>query len=370
MFIHSHRYGPELQALLEEAPADAAADDEVCMAIAFWSRGSSTRLPSRRGRRYRVICNLLSGATNPSAIRELLDRGDVDVKRCRILHAKVVLTARALLVGSANLSSNGLSLEADETGGWIEAGLVTSEQAAMQHARQWFDALWSNPSISFAVTEHDLEVARETWKRRRRERLDPYEADHDDAFRLDAWTSRQLRDRDVHVVIYRQHLQGEAAEAAERFRDAVHRAAPARRDGEPDVDIGATLDFYQTPTRGFWSRAGAELIDLYWGPRGGIRCRGAATTLGKAHPIGTVDSNDEMLQVVTVAERLFAGRHRFNASDARQFEKHVKGHMQALWDAAGAYSKPADEQIRWLPLGEVAKRVQGDSAAAPRSDRG
>lgn len=108
-------------------------------AVAFLGRLASTLIPYDR--HARVICNLDSGATNPHAVSELLQRG-VQVKSNPRLHAKVYLGDGYAVVASANLSANGLSLEDGEVTGWIEAGYEVSDSMGWRNIESWWERLW------------------------------------------------------------------------------------------------------------------------------------------------------------------------------------------------------------------------------------
>jgi len=136
---------------------------EFDAAIAFWGDGADSRLPKElSGKDVRIICNLLSGGTNPKTIRALMKRG-AHVKRRDDLHAKVYLFSGSAIVGSANFSNNGLGLEDDEARGWIEAG-VALDGVTAQPVRDWFERQWQSPLTS-SVTEADLKAAQLIWNR-------------------------------------------------------------------------------------------------------------------------------------------------------------------------------------------------------------
>ena len=97
--------------------------DEICCIVAFWGRGADElfcKLDEEKIGRVKIVCNLTSGGTNPREIEKLISKG-FGVKHCSILHNKVYWTSRGVVVGSANASANGLSLESVEQEGWLEA---------------------------------------------------------------------------------------------------------------------------------------------------------------------------------------------------------------------------------------------------------
>jgi len=134
---------------------------EVRCAVAFWGFGASELLRSAGNRNIRIICNLRSGATNPGEI-EKLEKSGILVLQNDSLHAKVYINDKHAVVTSANVSSNGLGLEGNETARWIEAGVLTSD---IRNVNEWFEDLWVN---SRAITKNDLREAKRTWKLHRK----------------------------------------------------------------------------------------------------------------------------------------------------------------------------------------------------------
>lgn len=81
------------------------------LAVAFWGRGAAERLGLLgRSAGQKIICNLRMGGTNPDEIERLMTEG-VEVRQADDLHAKVYLFDQAVVIGSSNASSNGLSFQ-------------------------------------------------------------------------------------------------------------------------------------------------------------------------------------------------------------------------------------------------------------------
>ena len=108
----------------------------------------------------RIICNLLTGGTNPQAISTLLARRNFEIRHSSILHAKVLLCADRAIVGSANFSANGLHYEGEELGGWDEAGIETRDPSSLSSIADWFETLWRSSSI---LSRSDLALAEARW---------------------------------------------------------------------------------------------------------------------------------------------------------------------------------------------------------------
>ena len=129
-------------------------------AVAFWGRGASCLIAE--GGRARLICNLGSGGTNPHEIEALLGAGH-HVRQNDLLHAKVYIGNGQAVVASANLSANGLGLEAGEIAHWLEAGMVSDDIGSVV---EWFEALWQNAGTR-TIKQADLQRAKCLWKQRR-----------------------------------------------------------------------------------------------------------------------------------------------------------------------------------------------------------
>lgn len=161
-FLTGKSLGEGIQRLCRES-------DGLCLAVAFWGAGASDRLRPVSGSR--ILCDLGSGACNPSEIRALIKRG-CEVRTRDGMHAKVYLSPSAAIVSSANASANGLGLEGNEVQDDLpnrpgnEAGYLVTEPQALASIRDWFEELWADPATS-SVKESTLRLAEAEWKRRR-----------------------------------------------------------------------------------------------------------------------------------------------------------------------------------------------------------
>jgi hypothetical protein len=154
-FLH----GPALSAAIRDILNQKRAD----IAVAFWGKGACERLaipPNARGSR--VACDARSGACNPSAISDLMER-NVAIVDVPGLHAKVYIGEKGAVISSANASANGLGEEGDELLAGLEVGYLTTRQKDLELARRWFDDLYSH---GYPITEGDLPELRELWGRR------------------------------------------------------------------------------------------------------------------------------------------------------------------------------------------------------------
>ena len=242
MFISSEKYH-------ERVLAAIAVSESVSIAVAFWGDGSENLLRQFKGR-IRIVCNLLSGGTNPAPIEWLYKQKNVEVKHSSKLHAKVLIGGDRAIVGSANFSTNGLHYEGKEIEGWDEAGVEVHDSATIETIRGWYEELWS---VAEAVQPADIELARYRWKPGRYERsvlagiggiLDaPVDA---------------LKDRSIYLALYQTDTSLEAK--TEFNQIATQQATP---------EIGAALAIQSLSFFESWSKFPMEglIIDVLIGQR-------------------------------------------------------------------------------------------------------
>jgi len=143
----------KLQALVKQQPRS----EPVLIAVAFWGEGAQSLLsPSKR---YKIICNLAAGGTNPKVIRKIIALPNVEVMHMPDLHAKVVVCKQMAIVGSSNFSSAGLGLRGTDSASWIEAATLIDSR----DARQWFNSNWSS---ALPISEEILLSAESSWNNR------------------------------------------------------------------------------------------------------------------------------------------------------------------------------------------------------------
>jgi hypothetical protein len=127
------------------------------IAIAYWGAHALTllKLDPRRPN-VRVLCCLKGGKSCPAVIAKFGERA----KQSDKLHAKVIWTPTAAIVGSANASSNGLPEEEGMTDGLIEAGVFLDDEKELDGIERWFNRQYGSKSAR-AITEADLKAAKE-----------------------------------------------------------------------------------------------------------------------------------------------------------------------------------------------------------------
>jgi len=138
------------------------------IAVAFWGKGAVKQLGlDKPGRKVRILLELDSGGSNPYEVRELLARHPKKVRSVPRLHAKCLISPKAVVIGSANASANGLGEEGFEASHWHELGCQSNDSSLVARAKEWFEGLWAN---SRSINDVDLDRAEERWRSRQKAR--------------------------------------------------------------------------------------------------------------------------------------------------------------------------------------------------------
>ena len=110
------------------------------IASPYWTKGTLTALGFGAGSldgKLAVLCDLRSGACDPTAIQDMLNRGASVVSVDR-LHAKVYIGDSGVIVGSANATTAGLWHGSNSDAGNHEAAIcATSSDAALPWLKWW-----------------------------------------------------------------------------------------------------------------------------------------------------------------------------------------------------------------------------------------
>ncbi len=201
LLLTKHNYYEEVKRFIEN-------NENIDLAVAFWGSQATSLFTNSSGKKIRIICNLESGACNPDIIKKLKKHTSIQIKTNKRLHAKVLLSKTSVIIGSANISTNGLALDNSEMDGWIEAGALTISTKLINNVSEWFALLW-NESIN--ITEDILSKAAKDWRDRRkfRPRLSTISSLYD-AAKQDL---EYFKDRDIYFAIYRSHTSKEALTA-------------------------------------------------------------------------------------------------------------------------------------------------------------
>lgn len=112
----------------------------VHAAIAYFGKNGAKLFPLKAGDTIVADVSLgavRQGVTNPSELRILMKRGVAIFTRER-LHAKFIVADRTLIASSANVSRNSREI-------LDEAGIITTDSAAVQRAADFFEKLCTEP---------------------------------------------------------------------------------------------------------------------------------------------------------------------------------------------------------------------------------
>lgn len=146
---------------VERVIANHRSNAPIRIAVAFWGAGAE-KLLSNTGSRVQIVCNLMSGGTNPSVIRCLRLKPNIEVLQLNTLHAKVVIGDSGAIISSANFSTNGLGIEGAPS--WNEAGyFIESTHPAYQEIESWFADIQSKSSV---IKPEDIVKADLRWAAR------------------------------------------------------------------------------------------------------------------------------------------------------------------------------------------------------------
>lgn len=205
MFLHEDHLTKAILHLLMTTPT-------LRIATAFIGTGAS-RFIGNQCTDAKIVCNLSMGSTNPQEIVTLIQRfGKSNVRQVNNLHAKLYIGSEYAIVGSANMSHNGLGFQPTAL---REAGYRFPLEPSSPHGSlDWFDQLWDEAR---EITEKDLENAKEKWKRRDKNRdgewnfdsrdICHYDFDRDDFPLLD-WFGSSTREIIDNTPIHPALLSG------------------------------------------------------------------------------------------------------------------------------------------------------------------
>jgi hypothetical protein len=110
----------------------------------------------------RILCNLDHPGCNPEVIAEIRDLR-IEVRTHPRLHAKIYATKGAAIVGSSNVSTNGLTVEGAASRGWVEANAFCEEPSFVSEVLEFFEAYWEDPDTRI-VSNADIKKAMEARK--------------------------------------------------------------------------------------------------------------------------------------------------------------------------------------------------------------
>lgn len=335
MFVTSAGY--------EKAMRDVLSDPGDCsVAVAFWGDGAEKLITSKRNGSIRIICNLRSGATNPSVVETLQGVPGVEIKQHHKLHAKVLISTSRVLIGSANVSANGLNFESDELKGWEEAGTVVNDQAQIRAANIWFEELWGKAS---PIKPGDIAKARDLWRRRRGSR--PHLGKHPTKgrpFSFQEFSKPELRDR-VYLVLY---------EGSDLSRSEARGLDAAKQEGN-NRSLLAFANWDDLPK-------GMHFIDVEC-DRNKKKYKCSSKAWVRVSELDRV-SGGSTLQIVKPLKQV--ERYEFSRATAVEIEKWLKSaaNFEKIWDSPKAIG---DESGKYIALSDALEVTRKGAARRRRT---
>lgn len=333
MFLTSQNYLQEFKSLLQTG-------GRISLAVAFWGQGAQEVLDKAwGGGSLRLLCNLGSGGTNPHVIRDLLalgsDRPGLEILTMNTLHAKVAIGERTAIVGSANISANGLGFEGPECVGWQEAGLLMSDISLRLQMQAWFDDLWKQGE---KITEEKLKAAEDVWLKNRGSR--PLAVT-----KLVSASAASLKNRGIHLAIFRLEASDQAlVEASLANKEAQHSDSPEIRN--------AKLDFFED-----WPDDSNEplpkdvpIIVMRYGPTKRVsRLAPWARVPQLDRTFVSSDTGNKVSLVMLGKLDLVAGMS-LSAEDSKVFARRLKPWIDEIYDGQdpdSARCVPLDYFLEW-----------------------
>lgn len=158
MFLFENELSDAIKNILKK-------ESDLYIAVAFIGDEASQWI-NPNAKNIKIICNLTMGGTNPAEVKEIMNKfGIGNIKQIDNLHAKLYIGSEHVIVGSANMSNNGLGTQPNAL---REAGYkFKRDQPSGQRSLDWFYKLWES---AHPITHQDLKDAAEKWSQRDRVR--------------------------------------------------------------------------------------------------------------------------------------------------------------------------------------------------------
>lgn len=319
MFVAPTDYKNRLTSLIAE-------EENLDFAVAFWGDGAEDLIPLDSDYSVRIICNLRTGGTNPAVIRYFLKKikdgnSTLQIKHSSRLHAKVIVGQKQALIGSANMSTNGLGLEDGALAHWMEAGIHTRDSQEVTSAREWFEHLWESDAVS-TIEDEDLSAAQLAWDRKQNARP-PLDGDPTAPFTMGRFSVDELRGRPAYVTIYRKWLSKEA----KAVQEIEEQSARSAMKDEGKIRWWAYECWDGLP------QAPAEIIGIYWGTRGRLIVEGVCRLLEIDSVPFIYDSGEEGWIELAAPKKQLLGRP-FDIKDAKALQDELGEFIHVLWHTA------------------------------------
>jgi hypothetical protein len=296
---------------------------ESIVAVAFWGNGAAKTLGLATGTRVRVICNLDHPGCNPDAIEELQEL-KIKVRSNPRLHAKIYATEHVAVVGSSNVSTNGLTVEGADATGWIEANVLTDDPTFLGEVHLLFEQIWSD---SRPVRKSDIKGAREARKNWPKPFPSPKKT------LLAECRAHPSNFRSVYVFAYEEDLGPHAQERMAALRSGAQPPKPGLSEADFRKAWGYQADI---PSR--W------VIDLNCINPSRIKCSGTSQMIGLRLKV----AGEEDLRIAIPGPVVISGYakpFRLSTSEKESLE--------------GAASRILEKKEYLLPLPEALNIIDG-----------
>lgn len=343
-FVTPDDYKQRLEQLLDN-------EHDLSLAVAFWGEGAVTLISSRSSKNFRILCNLMSGGTNPYVIRELCELaessdGRIQIRQCDRLHAKVVVGERQALIGSANVSGNGLGLGDQGSAHWLEAGVLTSEESVVGGARSWFDQLWKSDGVR-GIIDADITAAIKIWTQNRRGWQLP--GDPRDEFNLRDFSAANLEGLPAYVLLYRSRVSEEAVEAIEEFE--AHQS-----------EAGSSLNWwpFESWPINLSTEKDVEHLAIYYASNGRVIVDGVCRMIGKRQPLQYKDESEDTGHIdIALAQETLLNRP-FGEIGRKLMAEQLYPCRREIWNTASRGSQD-DQHVRRIHIAELARVLHKQS---------
>jgi hypothetical protein len=214
------------------------------IAIAYWGKKALTLLKLDSNRMdTQVLCCLKGGKSHPDVIKRFGNRA----KQIDNLHAKVIWSPQAAIVGSANASSNGLPEEEKSARGLVEAGVHVADKKTLKQIEKWFDHEYGRAR---GITPDDLDDARKALEARQRKFAERAQKPTKQSL-IEALRADDVRE-DVYFYLYKNDNSNEEYDQAE----------PDAKKDYPGLNVEPY--FFQNPPPNGYFPANSYLIDVHY----------------------------------------------------------------------------------------------------------
>lgn len=307
--------------------------DAIVIAVPFWGKGATRLLGLKHKMPLRIVCNLDHPGCNPDAIEEIRKLG-IKIRTHPRLHAKIYATEHGAIVGSSNVSSNGLCVEGTAARGWIEANTFSSDPNFAAQVLSLFEQeIWGSDEAR-PVKKADIDEAR-----RKRALVPPFLLGSSTSPRTLLAACRQNPEAfaSVYVAAY---TEGLSFEGARKLKAVQSGASPANTKlGVADFKNAWGYEIEGIPED-------AWLIDLNCKTQGKERVQGCSRATGlRLSTEEGVELTVSLRQLVSIGGQTFriSGEEKDSLARAgRKFLAWSEGGLIPLSQAILIMDRPAN----------------------------